>query len=118
MVRHGTTTVLVGNCSLGTCFGSQLEGTRTHRDCFTRVENIPKSVLRKCVEAVTWQSTGDYLDHFDSIPWAQCRVLSAPFHAAGGGDGAEDSIIREPTEAELRAWKSCWSQAMDQGTWA
>ena len=23
VVRHGTTTVLVGNCSLGTCFGSQ-----------------------------------------------------------------------------------------------
>ncbi|MEC7492621.1 MAG: aminoacylase, partial [Pseudomonadota bacterium] len=23
VVRHGTTTVLVGNCSLGTCFGAQ-----------------------------------------------------------------------------------------------
>ncbi|MEM1154984.1 MAG: aminoacylase, partial [Pseudomonadota bacterium] len=26
VVRHGTTTVLVGNCSLGTCFGQQIEG--------------------------------------------------------------------------------------------
>ena len=26
VVRHGTTTVLVGNCSLGTCFGRQQTG--------------------------------------------------------------------------------------------
>lgn len=26
VVRHGTTTVLVGNCSLGTCFGKQRAG--------------------------------------------------------------------------------------------
>ena len=26
VVRHGTTTVLVGNCSLGTCFGRQQSG--------------------------------------------------------------------------------------------
>ena len=29
VVRHGTTTVLVGNCSLGTCFGRQDAGDRT-----------------------------------------------------------------------------------------
>ncbi len=46
VVRHGTTTVLIGNCSLGTCFGSQLQGEQNPIvDCFTRVENIPKSVL-------------------------------------------------------------------------
>ena len=45
VVRHGTTTVLVGNCSLGTCFGKQQEGDQDPIvDCFTRVENIPKSV--------------------------------------------------------------------------
>ena len=43
VVRHGTTTVLVGNCSLGTCFGSQeTNGQEPIVDCFTRVENIPK----------------------------------------------------------------------------
>ena len=46
VVRHGTTTVLVGNCSLGTCFGKQVEGDQNPIvDCFTRVENIPKPVL-------------------------------------------------------------------------
>ncbi|MGL4564697.1 MAG: N-acyl-D-amino-acid deacylase family protein, partial [Halioglobus sp.] len=42
VVRHGTTTVLVGNCSLGTCFGRQQTGEQNPIvDCFTRVENIP-----------------------------------------------------------------------------
>ena len=69
VVRHGTTSVLVGNCSLGTCFGRQQSGDQNPIvDCFTRVENIPKSVLRKCVEAVKWDNTGDYLDHFDDVP--------------------------------------------------
>ncbi|HAN68859.1 MAG TPA: aminoacylase, partial [Halieaceae bacterium] len=68
VVRHGTTTVLVGNCSLGTCFGQQVEGEQNPIvDCFTRVENIPKKVLSKCVEAITWDNTGDYMDHFDGL---------------------------------------------------
>ena len=62
-VRHGTTTVLVGNCSLGTCFGDQREGDQDPIvDCFTRVENIPKAILRKCVEKVSWDNTGGYMD--------------------------------------------------------
>ena len=60
--------VLVGNCSLGTCFGAQrVEDQDPIVDCFTRVENIPKSVLRKCVEAVSWQDTAGYLEHLDRI---------------------------------------------------
>ena len=63
-VRHGTTTVVVGNCSLGTAFGSQRRnGDDPILDCFTRVENMPKSVLRKVVDRRPWQSTGAYLDH-------------------------------------------------------
>ena len=116
-VRHGTTTVLVGNCSLGTCFGSQLEDEQDPIvDCFTRVENIPKSVLRKCVEKVTWSGTGEYLDHFDKIalgpnigafvPHSMLRVEAM---------GLKDSISREPTEAELARMESLLEQAMDQG---
>ena len=69
VVRHGTTTVVVGNCSLGNCFGQQVEGEQNPIvDCFTRVENIPKSVLQKCVDAVSWSNTGAYMDHFADIP--------------------------------------------------
>ena len=69
VVRHGTTTVVVGNCSLGTSFGSQKTGDQEPIvDCFTRVENIPKAVLRKVSEKITWDNTGDYMDHFADLP--------------------------------------------------
>tara|TARA_R110002110_G_scaffold43803_1_gene135608 strand:- start:967 stop:2841 length:1875 start_codon:yes stop_codon:yes gene_type:complete len=117
VVRHGTTTVLVGNCSLGTCFGQQLEGEQNPIvDCFTRVENIPKKVLSKCVENITWDNTGDYMDHFDTlalgpnigafVPHSMLRVEVM---------GLKDSISRDPTEPELREMERLLEQAMTQG---
>ena len=117
VVRHGTTTVLVGNCSLGTCFGSQLEGEQDPIvDCFTRVENIPKSVLRKSVAAITWDNTGDYLDHFDTIPLGPNVGAFVPHSMLRvEAMGLRDSISREPSEAELGQMESLLGQAMDQG---
>ncbi|HEX4870974.1 MAG TPA: N-acyl-D-glutamate deacylase, partial [Nevskiaceae bacterium] len=47
-VRHGSTTVVVANCSLGVAFGNQRRnGEDPIVDCFARVENVPKPVLRK-----------------------------------------------------------------------
>ena len=51
MVRHGTTAAVVGNCSIGLAFGAQRVGDQDPIvDCFARVENIPKSVLRRAAE--------------------------------------------------------------------
>ena len=116
-VRHGTTTVLVGNCSLGTCFGQQVEADQNPIvDCFTRVENIPKSVLNKCVEAVTWDNSADYLDHFKDIPLGPNVGAFVP-HSMLRVEvmGLQDSISREPTEAELQQMETLLAQAMDQG---
>ena len=50
-VRHGTTTVVVSNCSLGLAFGAQRRnGADPIVDCFARVENVPKPVLRKVAD--------------------------------------------------------------------
>ncbi len=117
VVRHGTTTVLFGNCSLGTSFGSQVEdGQNPIVDCFTRVENIPKRVLQKCVETVTWSDTGDYLDHFDDIPLGPNVAAFLP-HSMLRIEvmGLQDSISREPTEAELTEMEKLLSKAMDEG---
>jgi N-acyl-D-aspartate/D-glutamate deacylase len=117
VVRHGTTTVLVGNCSLGTCFGKQQEGEQNPIvDCFTRVENIPKSVLSKCVDAVHWDNSGDYLDHFDEIPLGPNVGAFVP-HSMLRVEvmGLQDSIDREPTEAELKEMERLLDQAMQQG---
>jgi len=117
VVRHGTTTVLVGNCSLGTCFGKQIEGDQNPIvDCFTRVENIPKPVLAKCVEAVTWDNTGDYMDHFDDIPLGPNVAAFVP-HSMLRVEvmGLQDSISREPTPVELEKMATLLGEALDQG---
>ena len=104
VVRHGTTTVLVGNCSLGTSFGTQQSGEQEPIvDCFTRVENIPKTVLRKVAEKVTWDNTGDYMDHFDDLPLGPNIAAFVP-HSMLRIEvmGLEASVSRKPTEAELR----------------
>ena len=52
-VRHGTTTVVIANCSLGLAFGSQRKnGADPIVDCYARVENIPKSVLKATADRV------------------------------------------------------------------
>ncbi len=117
VVRHGTTTVVVGNCSLGTCFGKQLEGDQNPIvDCFTRVENIPKSVLNKCVEVIDWDNTGDYLAHFENIPLGPNVAAFVPHSMLRVQVmGLQDSISRDPTELELAEMEALLSQAMDQG---
>jgi len=117
VVRHGTTTVLVGNCSLGTCFGRQQSGAQNPIvDCFTRVENIPKSVLHQCVEAVHWDNTGDYLDHFENIPLGPNVGAFIP-HSMLRVEvmGLTDSISRAPTEAELTRMEQLLEQGIAQG---
>ncbi len=117
VVRHGTTTVLFGNCSLGSCFGRQDQnGQNPIVDCFTRVENIPKKVLQKCVDAVTWDNTGDYMAHFDAMPLGPNVATFVP-HSMLRVEvmGLEASISREPTEAELQKMEALLETAMEQG---
>ena len=116
-VRHGTTTVLVGNCSLGTCFGAQRDGDQDPIiDCFTRVENIPKKVLAKCVEAVTWQDTEGYMAHFEDIPLGP-NVASFVPHSMLRVEvmGLQDSISRAPTDTELDRMCELLEKALDEG---
>ncbi len=117
VVRHGTTTVIVGNCSLGTCFGAQRSsGQDPIVDCFTRVENIPKPVLEKCAEALHWRTTGAYMEHFAELPLGPNVAVFLP-HSMLRIEvmGLDASISREPTEAELRTMERLVGEAMEQG---
>jgi len=117
VVRHGTTTVLVGNCSLGTCFGRQQQGDQDPIiDCFTRVENIPKKILRQCADAISWDNTGDYLDHFDNIALGPNMAAFVPHSMLRiEAMGLQDSVSRAPTEEELQHMESLLEDAMAQG---
>src|SRR6185295_15682355 len=102
-VRHGTTTVVVSNCSLGLAFGAQRkDGADPIVDCFARVENVPKPVLRKVGDAVTWPDSQAYLRHFDRLALGPNIVPMIP-HSMLRIEvmGLHDSVSREPNAAEL-----------------
>ncbi len=119
-VRHGTTSVVMSNCSLGTAFGAQLNPEKPEEnpilDCFARVENIPKSVLSKCVDVIDWNDTGDYLNHLDNLSLGPNVAPMLP-HTMLRIEvmGLEDSISREPTDEEIEQMVALVEKAMKEG---
>lgn len=117
VVRHGTTTVVVGNCSLGVAFGAQRRnGDDPILDCFTRVENIPKPVLRKVVDKIDWHDTAGYLAHLRGLPLGPNIVPLLP-HSMLRIEvmGTEGAVSRAPTSAELQRMGELLEIAMTQG---
>ena len=116
-VRHGTTTVVVGNCSIGAAFGKQEEnGHSAIVDCFTRVENMPKATLQKCVDQMTWDNTADYLRHFEKMPLGPNIAPLIPHSMLRiAAMGLEASVSRAPTKSEMQTMQRLLTDALDQG---
>lgn len=116
-VRHGTTTVVIANCSLGLAFGAQRkDGADPIVDCYARVENIPKSVLRATADKVDWHSPREYLQHLNKLSLGPNVVTLLP-HSMLRIEvmGFQDSISRDPTEEELQKMEALLEQALDDG---
>lgn len=116
-VRHGTTAVVVGNCSLGTAFGAQRkEGADPIVDCFARVESMPKSVLAKCVEKITWSNTAGYLEHFKHIPLGPNIIPLIPHSMLRvEAMGLQASVSRAATTEEQERMEHLLREAVTQG---
>jgi N-acyl-D-aspartate/D-glutamate deacylase len=117
VVRHGTTSVIIGNCSIGLAFGNQRKGEQDPIvDCFARVENIPKSVLAKAAEKATWDNPKDYMSHLDQLPLATNVAAFMP-HSMLRIEvmGLQDSITRDPTQAELDRMVGILEESMQEG---
>lgn len=101
--RHGTTSVVIANCSLGLAFGSQRrDGFDPIVDCYARVENIPKRVLRACADKVTWSTPAEYLEHLDAMPMGPNVITMIPHSMLRIETmGFAASVSRDPTPAEL-----------------
>ncbi len=115
--RHGTTSVVIANCSLGLAFGAQRrDGFDPIVDCYARVENVPKPILRNIADKVDWDSPQAYLDHLQQcnlgpnvvplLPHSMLRIEVMGF---------ADSISRDPTSAELKQMRELLSDALDRG---
>ena len=117
VVRHGTTTAVVANCSIGVAFGRQNEnGHDPVVSCFARVENIPKEVLGRVADKITWRNPREYLEHFDRLPLGANIVPMIP-HSMLRIEvmGLDAAISRPATEDELRRMEAVVEQAMQDG---
>mgnify|MGYP000863195553 FL=1 len=115
--RHGTTSVVIANCSLGLAFGAQRDGTNDPIvSCYARVENIPKTVLKNCADNITWDTPKAYLDHLESLNLGPNVAVLFP-HSMLRIDamGFDNSVTRDPTSAELNSMKGTLSDALKCG---
>ena len=115
--RHGTTSVVIANCSLGLAFGSQRDGTNDPIvSCYARVENIPKTVLKGCADSITWDNPKAYLDHLEQLNLGPNVAVLFP-HSMLRIDamGFDNSVTRDPTNAELNSMADTLSDALKSG---
>ncbi len=113
-VRHGVTTVVIGNCSLSAAVGSDEQLL----DLFCRVESLPRPLMQKWLAGnVTWRTPREYYAHLDKLPIGP-NVASFLGHSnvrlsAMGTERA----LRTPkaTPDELAKMKSIVKEALDAG---
>lgn len=114
-VRHGVTTVLLGNCSLSTVYATSEDAA----DLFSRVEAVPRKFVLGALEASkTWSGPADYVRALDELPLGP-NVGSLLGHsdlrtAVLGLDRATDDHVR-PSDAELDRMAAMLDEALDAG---
>ncbi|MEY3018205.1 MAG: hypothetical protein RL336_1340 [Pseudomonadota bacterium] len=115
--RHGTTTVVIANCSLGLAYGNQRKDDNDPIvSCYARVENIPKNVLRDVADRVDWTTPAEYLTHLDSLNLGPNVVTLMPHSMMRiEAMGFEASISRDPTPAELNTMTGQLREALNSG---
>jgi N-acyl-D-aspartate/D-glutamate deacylase len=114
-VRHGVTTVLLGNCSLSTVYADSDDAA----DLFSRVEAVPRKYVLGALETKkTWSTPAEYVRALDDLPLGP-NVSSLLGHsdlrtAVLGLDRATTDGVR-PTDAELDRMAGLLEQALDAG---
>ena len=114
-VRHGVTTVLLGNCSLSTVYANSEDAA----DLFSRVEAVPREYVHGALNSNrTWSTAAEYIEAIDALPLGP-NVGSLLGHsdlrtAVLGLDRATDATVR-PTDAELEKMAALLDEALEAG---
>jgi N-acyl-D-aspartate/D-glutamate deacylase len=114
-VRHGVTTVLLGNCSLSTVYANSEDAA----DLFSRVEAVPREYVYGALNSgKTWSTAAEYTEAIDSLPLGP-NVGSLLGHsdlrtAVLGLERATDATVR-PTESELEKMATLLDDALAAG---
>lgn len=114
-VRHGVTTVLMGNCSISTVFVPPVDAA----DLFSRVEALPREhVLAALERSKTWSSPQEYIDAINALPLGPnvtAFVGHSDIRASVMGLGRSTDGANKPTRDELAAIDARVSEALDAG---
>ncbi|TAE61939.1 MAG: D-aminoacylase [Nostocales cyanobacterium] len=112
-VRHGVTSVVIGNCSLSVAIGEP----QILADIFQRVETLSHKLIAKWLKkSVSWQTPAEYLQHLQTLPLG---VNVAPLfgHSALRAHvmGLERSLKNQPSKFELNIMERIAADALDAG---
>lgn len=112
-VRHGVTTIVMGNCSLSLAVGSP----SMLADIFQRVETLSPVLIKKWLaSSVSWESPREYLSHLRELPMGP-NVAALFGHSALRAHvmGLEPSLRQQATAAELEEMRRVASDALEAG---
>ncbi|MBD2183219.1 D-aminoacylase [Planktothrix sp. FACHB-1355] len=112
-VRHGVTSVVIGNCSLSVAIGAP----QMLADIFQRVETLSHQLIAKWLkQSVSWQTPAEYLEHLQQLPLG-ANVAPLFGHSALRAHvmGLERSLTVQPTESELKTMQQMAADALEAG---
>lgn len=112
-VRHGVTSVVIGNCSLSVAIGEP----QMLADIFQRVETLSHRLIEKWLQkALDWQTPAEYLAHLQQLPLGP-NVAPLLGHSALRSHvmGLERSLTVDPTKPDLKIMREIAAAALDAG---
>src|ERR1700679_3081355 len=114
-VRHGTTTVVLGNCSLSTIYSDADDCA----DMFARVEALPWQIVHDAVkENKTWTTPAEYVQPLETLPLGAnvaAFIGHSDIRASVLGLGRSVDSGYRPTRAEIAQMQQMLSDALDAG---
>ncbi|OUL25410.1 N-acyl-D-aspartate/D-glutamate deacylase [Nostoc sp. T09] len=112
-VRHGVTSVVIGNCSLSIAIGE----AQMLADIFQRVETLSHRLIAKWLKkSLSWQTPAEYLQHLQQLPLGP-NVAPLFGHSALRAYvmGLERSLTVQPSKFELKIMQRITADALDAG---
>ncbi|MGB7147357.1 amidohydrolase family protein, partial [Mycobacterium sp.] len=114
-VRHGTTSIIMGNCSLSTVYSDAEDCA----DMFARVEALPWQIVHDAVkEAKSWDTPAEYVKAVDALPLGAnvaAFIGHSDIRAAVLGLGQSVDADYRPTRAEIDRMRQMLTDALDAG---
>jgi N-acyl-D-aspartate/D-glutamate deacylase len=114
-VRHGTTSIVLGNCSLSTIYSEADDCA----DMFARVEALPWQIVHDALkELKTWGSPTEYVKALDALPLGvnvAAFIGHSDIRAAVLGLALSVDASYRPSRAEIKRMRRMLTDALDAG---